>query len=41
MLRYSLENPMAGASTAYKGKNNMVKMKDPGIAITVYFVQRL
>lgn len=32
MLRYSLEKPTAGATTAYSGKKSMVNMKDPGIA---------
>ena len=41
MPRYSVEKPIAGATTAYKGRKSMVKMKDPGIAATVYFVQRL
>ena len=30
--RYSVENPIAGATTAYRGKKSIVKMKEPGIA---------
>lgn len=33
MPAYSVEKPMRGASTAYKGRKSMVKMKDPGIAV--------
>lgn len=32
MLRYSVENPMAGATIAYTGRNAIVKRKEPGIA---------
>ena len=41
MFRYSVEKPIAGATTAYIGKNAIVKRKEPGIAATVYFVQML
>ena len=34
MFLYSRENPIAGATTAYMGRNIMVKTKDPGIART-------
>lgn len=29
-----MENPMAGATTQYKGMNTMAKMNEPGIAAT-------
>ena len=38
---YSFENPIAGATTAYRGRNSIVKTNEPGIAATVYFVHKL
>lgn len=32
---------MRGATNAYNGKKAIVKMKDPGMAATVYLVQML
>lgn len=33
--------PAMGAMSWYKGRKTIVKMKEPGIAATVYFVHRL
>lgn len=33
MPSYSVENPMAGAIRAYKGRKIMVKRKEPGMAV--------
>lgn len=41
MPRYGRERPMNGATKAYSGRASMVKMNDPGIAASVYFVHTL
>jgi hypothetical protein len=33
MPAYSVENPMAGATIAYKGRNTIVNIREPGMAV--------